>query len=760
MTLKRNIIAVTMVLVILLSLAGCGSNSGVPTVRETIPEPTYVADENRVAPPVQAAEAFAGGSGTVEDPYMIETAEQLALLAKYVNEKDKEFSEASYVQTADIIMNDTSDLENWNVKAPEWSWTPIGIQYLNEFQGHYNGAGYSISGMYIYYVDGADATQPDLDDVGLFGRVYKGAVENVTLLDSYVYAAGISKAGGVVGNASYSSVNNCVNGASITALDVYNVGGVCASAGNETSLDNCHNTGVICGEGADSTGGICGSARVSITNSTNTGNITAHGTVAGICGSAPDLIENCQNSGTIVNLKDAGMMYTGGIAGTSTKVIRNCHNFGTVSGGNYTGGIVGGFGNIPGLEQKTGSATLTQCTNEGVVTGLHTVGGIVGDVTIYNGDLTVSDCINRGAVSGSDDQSGVGGIAGCLGGMGACSDGSGLLLENCQNFGEISHEYDAGGIVGTCSAAKAPVTIQNCSNMGKIIATTNSGGILGQINSSKEPQIIRNCENGGEIVSDSSGGGILGLFFGFALGINTNEAETLVLSQCVNRGMVSGKWIGGIVGAGSDTNGSCRIEDSLNEGRICGTHAMGGILGIDIYTRLAGGGQPVFYITRCVNMGSVICGEGNLPFDTNITYRKEFEAHVDPEEAAAMLLGGKTMGGITGGVVQSVIEDCVNCGEIAAEKGTTFLVTLADFASYDTSSEGKLMFAGAICGMYHFRDDVHTAKNLGIRHCVYADTACVGYSEFGLFEGGEATIKDVQAVSKNEAMELANALLK
>ena len=35
---------------------------------------------------IEPAEAFAGGSGTADDPFRIETAQQLALLAKVINQ--------------------------------------------------------------------------------------------------------------------------------------------------------------------------------------------------------------------------------------------------------------------------------------------------------------------------------------------------------------------------------------------------------------------------------------------------------------------------------------------------------------------------------------------------------------------------------------------------------------------------------------------------------------------------------------------------
>lgn len=55
------------------------------------------------------AEAFASGTGTSDDPYVIETVEQLALLAQKVNsadENDAEYASACYKLGANIVMNE------------------------------------------------------------------------------------------------------------------------------------------------------------------------------------------------------------------------------------------------------------------------------------------------------------------------------------------------------------------------------------------------------------------------------------------------------------------------------------------------------------------------------------------------------------------------------------------------------------------------------------------------------------------------------
>lgn len=97
-----------------------------------------------------AANAFAGGTGTETDPYQISSAEQLAHLAKMVNEGSDASLDKYYKLTADI---------NLSGKL----WTPIGQETpTSSFRGSFDGGGYTISGLTI---------RATTDFAGLFGRI-------------------------------------------------------------------------------------------------------------------------------------------------------------------------------------------------------------------------------------------------------------------------------------------------------------------------------------------------------------------------------------------------------------------------------------------------------------------------------------------------------------------------------------------------------------------------------------------------------------
>ncbi|NLO45905.1 MAG: hypothetical protein GX107_05295, partial [Clostridiales bacterium] len=168
------------------------------------------------------AAGFASGSGTEGDPYIIETAPQLAFLSSSVNSGttyDGKFIKLTddielnspYVFAYDGDGNITGKAAG---KTPN-EWTAIGTSYNNSFNGNFDGDGHTVSGIYI---DTASDYQ------GLFGYVFyvfKGTIKNVGVVDSYI--KGGNYVGGVAGD-SGGTVSNCYNTGSVTGSEY--VGGV------------------------------------------------------------------------------------------------------------------------------------------------------------------------------------------------------------------------------------------------------------------------------------------------------------------------------------------------------------------------------------------------------------------------------------------------------------------------------------------------------------------------------------------------------
>ena len=133
---------------------------------------------------------LAGGSGTEEDPFLIETKQHLENFREMVNHG--EHFEGKYIrQTADIALN--APRTQWGIQMPE-QWTAIGTMkfvtcyephYMVErshtyhFRGTYDGGFHKVENMYIDDPAGRPA--------GLFGILYHNAViKNLSVTDAYV----------------------------------------------------------------------------------------------------------------------------------------------------------------------------------------------------------------------------------------------------------------------------------------------------------------------------------------------------------------------------------------------------------------------------------------------------------------------------------------------------------------------------------------------------------------------------------------------
>ena len=142
----------------------------------------------------KTAAAYAGGSGTADDPYLIADGSQLALmLSEGDNSKDK-----YYELAANIYLNDVF-AENWKDNSPrQWySYNALGKKY---FQGNFNGANHAVYGMYYKGKD---------NSVGLIPAA-KGtvSVSNLHVYDSYIESDGYALATviGYVGSGNYKAV--------------------------------------------------------------------------------------------------------------------------------------------------------------------------------------------------------------------------------------------------------------------------------------------------------------------------------------------------------------------------------------------------------------------------------------------------------------------------------------------------------------------------------------------------------------------------
>lgn len=291
------------------------------------------------------ATAYAGGSGTAQEPYEIATAEQLKSLAEEVNKGNLQ-NGVYFKLTADISLNDTDGWENWTGEtAPANEWTPIGSND-NQFGGIFDGNGKTVSGMYIF---------SDTGYVGLFGGV-SGTVKNLTVEKSYISINGREQSylGAIAGTVT-GTVESCRSYATVAGGNM-GAGGI---AGNciDGKISRCANYGIV--DGYQQVGGIVGALGGTVSECINEGSVEGSkqfvGGIVGIAGASkkPAVITNCINTGSITTPATGG-----GIVGRYGNVA-NCAISYCINGGNIIVGQYGGH--IFGAAKSGNASSVVSC---------------------------------------------------------------------------------------------------------------------------------------------------------------------------------------------------------------------------------------------------------------------------------------------------------------------------------------------------------------------------------------------------------------
>lgn len=218
-----------------------------------------------------AAESFAGGSGTVEDPYIIENAQQLAYLSEQVNNGEK--YEGKYFSITKSI----------NLGNQEF--TPIEKGTQNNSQSVNLGFQGIIEGNENVIVNIKIET-PEIYGVGLVGVLgEKGEVKNLKVFSGKMI--GRNYVGGIVG-INKGKIENCTNGANMVAK--YNgsdsgiVSGGIAGYQIKGTITSCRNEGEIVAE-YQRAGGIVGTQEAGkISKAYNKGNIVGTEVIGAVVG--------------------------------------------------------------------------------------------------------------------------------------------------------------------------------------------------------------------------------------------------------------------------------------------------------------------------------------------------------------------------------------------------------------------------------------------------------------------------------------------
>ena len=344
--------------------------------------PTAVmAEESVAAWDGSIATAFAGGSGTGNDPYQIADGAQLAYLANSVNGGES-YADTYFVLTANIDLGN----KDWTPIANSFSDALLGGANYRIFAGNFDGKGYTISNVSI----GSETTPFESDVFGLFGAT-GGKISNLNL--DTVSIHGVAKiasgyvvgiAGGLVGS-SAGSIENChVTG---LAMDMsapsngyaaaYWVGGLVGALDGAQLINECSVSGSITEKaGKGSIGGLIGEL----------------GKAAKITYSRSDVTVN-------VKADSRGGANVGGFIGKGNgktdaeTIIRNCYATGNVTGGAYTGGFAGGLWGL-NIKNCYASGNVSQAA----AAMASFVGTDASDSNYYG---SITNCFTTGIVTGS-----------------------------------------------------------------------------------------------------------------------------------------------------------------------------------------------------------------------------------------------------------------------------------------------------------------------------------------------------------------------
>jgi len=383
------------------------------------------------------------GSGTEQDPYIIENGGNLIWMSKTLGDRKSygfydpnagAFDGKYFKQVCDIDLGGCAIRSIGYYYTTEMKDSTTGMQklYMAAFGGHYDGGGHKIfNGRIVPYDRGHKTNNSWMD--GLFGCIYGATIKNLTLDNVTLWSQGVT--GGIVGRAAAPS-----NGRAPTDFNV---------------ISNCHLTNSVkfnlqfCPQSGSGFG---------IRDELAYDSVYQSGVVGGICGMAlATTVEYCTSAMELA--VDGYHSVAGGIVGTAgyNSVIDHCVFTGGITLLDNSSRIMSSFGgilaaNIPNAE----STSLNGIDN-------------------FKGMLTVMNCVNSGyfLYAGTEPLTQETQWGGILGHAPACHDLDGnatptLTIRNCYNLYAKTAEqanagfgsYWLGGLVGkadlpaSCTALK------------------------------------------------------------------------------------------------------------------------------------------------------------------------------------------------------------------------------------------------------------------------------------------------------------------
>lgn len=480
------------------------------------------------------------GEGTQENPYQINSVEDLVAFSKTASEGNK--YEGKYVKLmrnldfnsvlSYIEPNNTELFGDYNgdgvtegIKAEVTKKEANGFKAIHNFYGIFLGNNKKINNVYQM----TEVNNSDYFHRGMFEKNC-GTIQDLKVGGTFKILNSTSgeihtDLGSIVGN-NEGSILNCSDFSDILIDSTvygtdkqYQIGGIAGD--NEGLIKDCKSNGIIEIKGKINiqVGGIAGinksgssieicenykKIKINTNGNKNIDRTVPDTYVGGIVGDTYTKLINCVNKGK-VEVNASSYATVGGIAGNNRNEVSNSYNEAEVkASSSYKLKLAGIIGD------DSMASVVTNVYNRGNITGVHTgteeymlVAGISGE-----GIGTIKNAYNAGRIEGdSEVKVRLGGITGeCDGSItnaynigningtgkgkveigGISGDGSGTIT-NVYNraaiSGKATERLSAGGIIGDCTA-----TINKAYNIGKIEYTptinTYIGGIVGDKHSS------------------------------------------------------------------------------------------------------------------------------------------------------------------------------------------------------------------------------------------------------------------------------------
>ena len=264
------------------------------------------------------------GNGSVDNPYEISTAAELAWFRDYVN---NESQYASATLTEDIDLSEFCHAADAATNTEELSWDPIGNGRM--YCGTFDGNGKTIRNLYI---------NSTIMNKGFFGYANSGSIKNITF-----------------DNAKVKNTH-------------YNGTGILTGVFEKCTIENIKTLANCSVEGTENTGGIAGIGTGNISNCENRAMVNGTNNVGGIVGNSSDnTISSCANYGAVTGTEsNVGGMVGFFISGT----IQNCANYGDISGADCVGNQIG-YASICNLNNVLGIGNVTATTSQsGILAGV------------------------------------------------------------------------------------------------------------------------------------------------------------------------------------------------------------------------------------------------------------------------------------------------------------------------------------------------------------------------------------------------------